>query len=172
MFPKKLLREMAEGGARVEKVEGEPLHAVYMNQTDEAYAVYQAWVDTQDDPLVDAACAPPAALVGTVLAPVPALYGPIQIEANSIIQHMAPLNRDAFVGPLGGLVAPLAGPMAAPAIHVQVHHSRMSLAALLREIQHPSALYPTITGLGLGSYICTLRETWANGVVSVALFRV
>jgi hypothetical protein len=167
-----LLRELEDGGARVEKVKGEALYGVWMNQTDEAYKSYKEWCDTQDDPWVDAFCAPPAAIVGSALAPGLALHGFIQNEANSIIQHLSPLNRAAFGGPGGTLVAPLAGPVVAPAPPYQVHHSRMALSVLLREIQQPSALYPTITALGVGSYICTVRETWANGIVSVALFRV
>lgn len=79
---KAVLAELTAAGAHITKAPGELLYLIEFTYGSTAWEVFCAW-NSDDanapDPLVSCVTMPPAPLVGTALAPVPALYGPIQV---------------------------------------------------------------------------------------------
>jgi hypothetical protein len=150
-------------------------HRICVGFGDEAWQVYEQWAETvTDDPGVTAMFTPRAGTIGTIICPNVALAFPIMLEANSIIHHYAPLSVDqVFTAPLLPAVLPtIPGPLNGfPAMPIYVHHAKVALSGLIQRIQDPPANYPTIFGLGLGSYICHVHQQWANGVVVIAVFK-
>ena len=126
-IPKKVLDEMRDLGAHVEKLQGEDLYSVAeIVYGDKAWNAYERWGNTIDgDPRVGAVFAPSENIINSVLCPNDTLGIPIQREANSIILHYAPLR----IGDFGNKDLPeIPGPVAAPRSHVKVHHAAIALS--------------------------------------------
>lgn len=169
-IPKKVLNEMQDRGALVEKLEGEDLYSVTeIVYGDEAWKVYEDWGNTIDgDPRVGAVFAPPENILGTVLCPNVQLAFEIYQETNSIILHYAPKR----IGDFRNEDSPeIPGPVAAPRPHVNVHHATIALSKLMQRIQNPPNNYPILDSLRSGSYICTVNQQWSNAGVDIELFK-
>ena len=168
--PMAVIEAAREAGADVDKCDGEDLYIIRVKYGDAAHKVLEDWVvrlPDNTDPQVSAIWAPSAAIVGTALEP--AAVGQILTEANSIINHYAPLqaaNFNANPTPVIG------GPIVGPQVPTNVHHAQIALTKLGGRIQNPaSPLYPTLMGLPSGSYICTILINWRNVGQTIALFK-
>lgn len=170
-MPKALVRRMVAAGAIEEKVLGEDLRVIRIMDgiSSPSWALFQDWASElgEVDPVVSALISPSDVLVGTTLVPNLALYGALQLEANSLIYHHAPLLMQAFEG--GVPVIP--GPLAAVPLPITVHHAKVAVTSLINSIQHPPPAYPIISGLGAGGYICTVWYVWTGAVVTVDVFK-
>ena len=169
-MPKKILNEMRNRGALVEKLVGENLYSVTeIVYGDEAWKVYQDWGNTMDGDLrVGAVFAPSENIIHSVLCPNDALGIPIQRESNSIIYYYAPLRMQDF----RNQVLPEIGiPLVAPRPLVNIKHATIALSKLMQRIQNPPANYPTLNSLCSGSYICTVVQQWSNAGVDIELFK-
>jgi len=166
---RELVEELRDAGAYVEKVKGEPLVHIRMDFGDAAFKIYASWymsLSEDVDLKVVAVVAPPPNIVGTIVAPDPAIGFALQTECNALINHFAPLRLGDFAG--GAL--PVIPPAAAVAIPIQVHHASFSLSKIFQAICAPPAVgYPTITSLADGSYICHVLQQWSNAAVTVIL---
>jgi hypothetical protein len=161
-MPQSVIDEARSKKADVEKVLDEDLYIIRVKNGDEAYCVLNKWIEGLPDDTdlnVSAIFAPPANIVGTALFP-GGLAWPILQEANSIINHYAPFDKHTFAAADPPAIGP---PLGGPVIPMQVHHAKMALTKLVGRIQNPAdPNYPTIVGLGNGSYICTVYIQWAN----------
>jgi len=154
--PQKITRQMKRAGATYTFAEG--LVYVACCAGDSAFEIWDNFVNTQgdEDPHLRAVFTPPH---GVPLPPPDQLI-PLAAEVASILHHYAPLRAAAFHHGLPPLPAPLAPP---PLSGVRFHSAAMSGSRVISRIQNPrSALYPIITGLPPGTYICTLESLWVG----------
>lgn len=169
-IPTKVLNQMKENGALVDKLEGEDLYSVTdVVYGDKAWKVYEDWGNNIDgNPIVLAGFFPSKNIVGSVLCPDDAVCFQIQRDANSIIHYYAPLRRDIFQDNDFTKIGP---PLHAPRMGVSVHHAKIALSKIPERIRTPPDDYPALRSLKSGSYICNIQQTWANTVVNVVLFK-
>ena len=134
---------------------------------DDAFNIWDSFVSSQkeEDPHLRAVFTPPANVLLPPLAETINLLG----EVVSILHHYAPLRADDFVSGLPPLPAPLAVP---PLGAVRFHSAAMSGSLVISRIQNPrSHLYPIISGLPNGTYICTLISSWVGTIEDTHVFR-
>ena len=126
-------------------------------------------VPINDDPMVSIVFTPSKTIANCALAPDPAQSQGIISEALSIRSHYALLTAEDFHG---GVVPPMPGPLEAPPLFQSFRCPEMAVSALMQRIQapnHPS--YPVLSGLGSGSYICTVIEKWASTATEIVLHK-
>ena len=164
--PQKITRLMKRAGATYSFAEG--LVCVVCAAGDAAYEIWDNFVNSQgeEDPYLTAVFAPPP---GVPLPPL-LLRDLLAAEVASILYHCAPLRAADFRQGLPPLPAPLAVP---PLGGIRFHSAAMSCSRVIERIQNPrSALYPVITGLPVGTYICTLRSSWVGTIADVHVVRI
>lgn len=170
-LPKALIQRMVRAGAVQEGVEGEDLCLIRIVDGigSPSWLLYQEWVSGlgEVDPLVTAVFFPSNEIMGTAFVPNVALVGQLMIEANSIITHYAPLEIQDFAA--GAPIIP--GPIAGVQAPIPIHHAKVSVCGLIACIQDPPATYPTINGLGTGSYICDIMYQWTAAAIRVPVFK-
>jgi len=166
-LPQELLSAMVEAGGAVRQMGDEVFAFIEVSAGSLAHQVYiDAMVTTVSDPGVQAIFAPPAPFGGVV--PQPALWGPLTLEANSIITAYQNLLAIAFAG---NAVPPAALLMAPPALPIIYNTAQIACRKLIERIQTPGAVFPTINQLGVGTYICTVQHIHANCLISIAVTR-
>ncbi|KAE8963499.1 hypothetical protein PR003_g30400 [Phytophthora rubi] len=175
-IPKKVIAAMVAAGAEMEDVEGEDLRILRIDGVHlDAWNVYEDWASSlgEVDPLVQAYFVPPLAIRRTSICPPNALGVDIQDEANSVINHFAPLLMDDVAAGIPALLANLANlaPLPAPAAPTNIHNARVAVAAVLRAICCPGPNFPVINGLHVGHYICHVQYVWSGAVVTMPVFR-
>ena len=164
--PQKITRLMKRAGATYTFAEG--LVYVACAAGDAAFEIWDNFVNSQgdEDPHLTAVFAPPP---GVVLPPLEVFYL-LAAEVASILYHCAPLRASDFRQGLPPLPAPLAAP---PLGGIRFHSAAMSCSRVIEQVQNPrSALYPVITGLPVGTYICTLCSSWVGTIVDVHVVRI
>ena len=163
--PQLVLEAAEKAGAVRENCPGEDLCIMRMTYGDPAWNVFKEWIDQLDaDPGVLAIFAPSAAIANTVLTPGNGLA--VLNEANSIINHYAPLLEADFPNPN------IPGPLVAPIMPINVHHAKIALNGIFERIQSiQDANYPVLSNLPSGSYICNVLIQWANVAHTTALFK-
>jgi hypothetical protein len=169
---KSVLNAAQCAGGDLSKLPGEELYVLNVTFDDAAYKVVNNWVATQDgirDPTVTAICAPPEGTMGTALCPPMSSWGHLLIEASTIPHHYAALTANDFAQ---NPVVTLPGPLATPVIQDRVLHARVVLHALYARIQDPNdPNYPAISGLPVGSYICSVLAHFPNLCYTVAIYK-
>ena len=163
--PKSVLEQAVQAGAVREDCPGEDLCILRMTYQDDAWKVFEEWINQLDaDPGVHAIFAPSAKIVNTAITPPNGLA--IQNEANSIINHYAPLTEADFPSPV------IPGPIAAPIMPINIHHANIALNAVFERIQNiQDANYPILANLPSGSYICNVLIQWANVAHTTTIFK-
>lgn len=166
--PASILEEAVKNGAVRENCPGEDLCILRMTYGDKAWDVFRGWIDDLDldaDPGVHAIFAPSANIVNTTLVQQNIAMA-IQNEANSIINHYAPLTQANFPNPI------IPGPIVAPVMPINIHHAKIALNGIFERIQtinDPN--YPNLSNLASGSYICNVLIQWANVCHTTTLFK-
>ena len=165
--PASVLKSAVKAGATREDCPGEDLCILRMTYGDAAWGVFREWIDELDaDPGVHAIFAPSANIVNTPLTPNNGLVFAILNEANSIINHYAPLVEANFPNPV------IPAPIAAPVMPINLHHANIALNGMFERIQSINdPNYPTLSNLPSGSYICNVLIQWANVAHTTALFK-
>lgn len=164
-LPRKVIAAMVAAGAQKEEVEDEDLRVIRVDGVDsDAWKEYKYWVLSlgEVDPLV----MPPRHLRSTPVCPLTAMVGDVQDEANSIVNHFAPLRMNAFAVGIPAILAPLA-PIVGPAAPVNVHRASVAVQA----ISSPGAGFPVINALHQGQYVCHVHYQWRGAVITVPIFR-
>lgn len=115
------------------------------------------------DPLVtiieDPALRPPAFAAAAAAA--------VCAEARSIAMHCAPLTAANCATGVA-----VAGPVLMPAASVNIHHAKVALTFLLTTLQNPpAALYPAISAIPVGSYVCSVQYAYKNSQQLVHVHR-
>jgi hypothetical protein len=106
---------------------------------------------------------------GVPLPPNPQDHLQLAGEVASILHHYAPLRAATYRRGLPPLPAPLAAP---PLAGVRFESAAMSGSRVISRLQNPrSELYPLITGLRPGTYICTLRSSWVGTLEDTHVLR-
>jgi hypothetical protein len=172
VLPTNLVENLKVLGATVLDIPEEKLFKISILFGDTAYNAFENWICSLEeniDPTVMAVVNPSPNIIGTTLAPNPALTWPIQNEANSIIAHYAPLRLVDFAG---GAVPVIGGVIFGLPLGVPVAHASITLSKIFSALQNPpNVQYPTITGLSSGCYICNVIQMWSNAFVTVSLFK-
>jgi hypothetical protein len=170
-MPKAVMKAAEIAGGELKKLTGEELYILNVKFNDVAYNVVNEWVSTLDgDPTVNVMFAPPFNIVGTVLCPPANSVFDILREASSIAHHYAPFTELNFAQNFPAIAIPV--PLPAPVMNVDIHHAKIALHALHARIQNPTdPNYPVISGLHVGSYVCTVLTSWANLAFSVAIYK-
>ncbi|CAK4370070.1 unnamed protein product [Aphanomyces euteiches] len=169
--PRELIAAMVDAGAQKEELEGEDLRIVRIERVgSKSWELYKNWACSlgEVDPMVQAVFAPTAAIQQSCLSPPNAMGIGIMNEANSIINHMAPLLIADF--PVGGIPA-LPGPLANPIMMANIHHAKVAVTALIEAISDPGANYGVINALRPGVYICHVQYGWRGAFITVPVFR-
>jgi hypothetical protein len=147
----KVIAPTAAAGAEKEEVNGEDLRVVRVDGVDSnAWKVNEDWVLSlgQVDSPVLAHVAPPHHLRYTLVCHPMKLVGRIRDEANSIVNHFAPLRMSDFAV-ASSCSTPLASRLA-PAAPMNVQHATVAVTALLQAISSPEAGFPVIHALHQG----------------------
>jgi len=168
--PPELIAAMVDAGGQKEELDGEDLRIMRIeNVRSKAWEVYKDWACSlgEVDPMVQAVFAPTVDIETSASSPPAALAHRIQREANSIINHMAPLLVADF--PVGGIPS-LPGPLQAPTMMTNVHHAKVAVTALLETISNPGANYQVINGLRPGVYICHVQYGWRGAFITVCMY--
>ena len=101
------------------------MYSVSCKYRDEAWVVFEAFAGNSNyDPNVSAICAPSISIVNSDLCPSITQHGAIQLEANSIITHYAPLTAVNFAG---GALPVITGPLATVPAYTAFHHAQITL---------------------------------------------
>ena len=164
--PQKITRLMKRAGATYSFADG--LVCVACAAGDAAFEIWDNFINSQgdEDPHLTAVFAPPP---GVVLPPL-AVRDLLAAEVASILYYCAPLRADDFRQGLPPLPAPLAAP---PLGGIRFHSAAMSCSRVIERVQNPrSALYPVITGLPVGTYICTRCSSWIGTLADVHVVRI
>lgn len=162
-LPQDVIDAMVAAGARKDEEVGEDLRVLRIDGVGSAaWEVYQDWACSlgEVDPLVQAVFAPSVDIQRSASSPPVGLAFQIQTEANSIINHMAPLLVADFP-PVGAPALP--GPLPGPLMLVNIRHAKVAVTALLEAIADPGANYPVINALHAGVYICDVQYAWTGG---------
>lgn len=162
-LPQDVIDAMVAAGARKDEVEGEDLRVLRTDGMDSpAWKVYRCWACSlgEVDPLVHAIFDPSIDIQRSPSSPPETMGIPILREANSIINHVAPLLIADFL-PVG--IPALPGPLPRPLQIVNIHHAKVAVTALLEAIANPGANYAVINALHSGTYICDVVYQWRGG---------
>ncbi len=154
---------MVAAGARKDEVEGEDLRVLRTGGIDSpAWEVYKDFACSlgEVDPLVHAIFDPSIDIQRSPSSPPVNLSFQILREANSIINHVAPLLIADFP-PVG--IPALPGPLPRPLQIVNIQHAKVAVTALLEAIANPGANYPVINALHSGTYVCDVVYQWRGG---------
>ena len=165
--PDSVLKNAVKAGATREDCPVEDLCILRMPYGDAAWGVFREWIDELDaDPGVLAIFAPSANIVNTAVTPNNEVAMAIQNEANSIINHYAPLVEANFPNPV------IPAPISAPVMPINVRHAKFALNGMFERIQSINdPNYPTLSNLPSGSYICNVLIQWANVAHTTTLFK-
>ena len=170
-MPESVIAAAGKAKGDVEKIPGEDLYIIRVTNGDKACDIINKWITglTDDvEPNVMAIWAPPASIFGSALDPAAVAIN-ILTEANSIINHYAAFTRQTFQAADPPAIGP---PLAPPVVPMQIHHAAMALTKVIGRIQDPAdPNYPTIMGLGGGSYVCTIHIQWANVGQTIHVFK-
>lgn len=147
------------------KVDNYPYSEVHFVVGSAGHKALIAWSERYVvDPLVTIIIVPARVPVAALAA-----AAAVSLEAQSIAVHCAPLSA-AQIGAPGFAIA--AGPIPMPPANVNVHHAKVALTFLLATLQNPpAALYPAITAIPVGSYVCTVQYAYRNSLQTVHVCR-
>ena len=172
-MPDSVISAARKANGDVEKIKGEDLYVIRVKNGDKACdIIINKWITglpDDVDPNVMAIWAPPASIFGSTLVPAAVLGINILTEANSIINYYAPFSRNTFEAADPPAIGP---PLAPPVVPILIDHAAMALTKVIGRIQNPAdPNYPTIMGLGGGSYICTIHIQRANVGQTIHVFK-
>lgn len=151
--PKKVVREISEADGIKHSSRALGITIIHIESTScSAFRVLQAFIDTLHDEVDD-----PVVSISHCVSPA------VEGEAWTIIDTYSRLRSSHFVG--GALpTLPPPAPLGS-IIDTRFHHSMMALSGVFSRISCPMSpkLYPAIHALPLGTALCTLRQSWAQG---------
>jgi hypothetical protein len=155
----KIIKTLQKAGCDVEKTQG--LHVISgITYGDEKWEIYEKWFNSlvEASPMVQSIWRPPVELaVGRaegVVVPSPIIAGNLLNETASVI-HIGVSLSD-----LASVYTPI------------IVRASESLSAIHEAVSlGNNPLYPTISSLEVGSYVCTIQVTWSNAVTFQDIFK-
>jgi hypothetical protein len=168
---KKLLKELEDRGALVDKVDGEGLYGAFniYYKSDAWEFLEEFWRTVDMDIWVSIIFYPKADVMSTNLCPPDELIYPISIEASSILHHYSTLKLEDFMSSAIPCIGP---PLLAAIGNIKMDRVNViQLCSLIERIRNPPKDYPIINNLRSGSYICTVSLFWRSILFEIILMK-
>jgi hypothetical protein len=160
---KRLLKELKDRGAVVEKVDGEDLHGAFkIYYKNDAWEFLEDFWKTVDMDIW-------VSIIISSHCPPDELIFPILKEASSIVYHYSTLKLEDFMSNAIPCIGP---PLGCAKGNIKMDHVNIiQLCSLIERIRNPPMDYPIINNLRSGSYICTVSLFWKSILFEIILMK-